>query len=115
MVMVSELAKFQLKRSVPEFSVGDTVKVSVKILEGDKERIQVFEGVVIAKKMRGVESMFTVRKVSYGEGVERTFPLHSPRVESIKVTRRGEIRRARLYYLRARSNKDSRIKEIQKK
>ena len=108
---INELSKFQEKKNVPDFNVGDTVKVSVKIIEGDKERSQIFEGVVIARRKKGIESTFTVRKISYGEGVERIFPLHSPRVESVKVIKKGKVRRAKLFYLRDRSDKMGRIKE----
>lgn len=109
---MNELSKFQEKKNVPDFNVGDTVKVSVKIIEGDKERSQIFEGVVIARRKKGIESTFTVRKISYGEGVERIFPVHSPRVESVKVIKKGKVRRAKLFYLRDRSDKMGRIKEV---
>ena len=109
---INELSKFQEKKNVPDFNVGDTVKVSVKIIEGDKERSQIFEGVVIARRKKGIESTFTVRKISYGEGVERIFPVHSPRVESVKVIKKGKVRRAKLFYLRDRSDKMGRIKEV---
>ena len=112
MVSLNELSKFQEKKNVPDFNVGDTVKVSVKIIEGDKERSQIFEGVVIARRKKGIESTFTVRKISYGEGVERIFPVHSPRVESVKVIKKGKVRRAKLFYLRDRSDKMGRIKEV---
>jgi large subunit ribosomal protein L19 len=95
----------------PEFAPGDTVKVNVKVVEGDRERVQAFEGVVIARKNAGINSSFTVRKISYGEGVERIFPLHSPRLVSIEVIRRGDVRRAKLYYLRGRRGKSARINE----
>lgn len=98
-------------RPVPEFSPGDTVKVNVKVVEGSRERIQAFEGVCIARKNRGLNSSFTVRKISYGEGVERIFPLYSPRIESIELVRRGDVRRAKLYYLRGRTGKRARIAE----
>ena len=111
MVSINELSKFQEKKNIPDFNVGDTVKVSVKIIEGDKERSQIFEGVVIARRKKGIESTFTVRKISYGEGVERIFPVHSPRVESVKVIKKGKVRRAKLFYLRDRSDKMGRIKE----
>ena len=111
MKSINELSKFQEKKNVPDFNVGDTVKVSVKIIEGDKERSQIFEGVVIARRKKGIESTFTVRKISYGEGVERIFPVHSPRVESVKVIKKGKVRRAKLFYLRDRSDKMGRIKE----
>ncbi len=94
-----------------DFAPGDTVKVNVKVVEGDRERVQAFEGVVIARKNAGINSSFTVRKISYGEGVERVFPLHSPRLVSIEVVRRGDVRRAKLYYLRGRRGKAARITE----
>ncbi len=96
---------------MPNFSSGDTVVVSVRVKEGKRERIQAFEGVVISKKNRGISSSFTVRKISYGEGVERVFQTHSPLIESVKVKRFGDVRRAKLYYLRDRSGKSARIKE----
>ena len=96
---------------MPNFSSGDTVVVSVRVKEGKRERVQAFEGVVISKKNRGISSSFTVRKISYGEGVERVFQTHSPLIESVKVKRFGDVRRAKLYYLRDRSGKSARIKE----
>lgn len=96
---------------VPEFSPGDTVRVRVKVVEGTRERVQAFEGVCIGRKNAGVNSNFTVRKISYGEGVERVFPLYSPRIEGIDVVRRGKVRRAKLYYLRGRAGKSARIVE----
>ena len=99
------------EKSIPEFQPGDTVRVNVKVVEGNRERIQAYEGVVIARKNAGINSAFTVRKISYGEGVERIFPLYSPRIDSIVVMRRGAVRRAKLYYLRARRGKSARIKE----
>ena len=99
------------KTEVPDFRSGDTVKVSVKIKEGTRERIQIFEGLVIKRQGGGVSETFTVRKVSYGVGIERTFPVHSPLVEEIKVMRKGKVRRARLFYIRGLSAKNSRIKE----
>jgi large subunit ribosomal protein L19 len=101
----------QRKEKVPSFSIGDTVRVHVKIREGDKERIQVFSGTVIARDGKGSTETFTVRRISYGEGVERVFPLHSPNVTDIEVERSGKTRRAKLYYLRGRSGKTSRLKE----
>jgi len=101
----------QLKENVPEFAVGDTVRVHVKIREGERERIQAFEGTVIARKGSGVSETFTVRRVSYGVGVERVFPLHSPNVANVEVVRRGRVRRAKLYYLRDRVGKAAKIKE----
>jgi large subunit ribosomal protein L19 len=94
-----------------DFAPGDTVKVNVKVVEGDRERVQAFEGVCIARKNAGINSSFTVRKISYGEGVERVFPLHSPRLVSIELVRRGDVRRAKLYYLRGRRGKAARITE----
>jgi large subunit ribosomal protein L19 len=99
------------ERAVPEFAAGDTVRVNVKVIEGNRERVQAFEGVCIARRNRGVNSSFTVRKISYGEGVERVFPLYSPRIDSIEVVRRGRVRRAKLYYLRGRTGKAARILE----
>ena len=101
-----------LKENVPEFAVGDTVKVMVKVIEGDKERLQAFEGIVIARKHGGIAETFTVRRVSYGVGVEKTFPIHSPKVADIIVTRRGKVRRAKLYYLRERTGKAAKVKEV---
>ncbi len=101
----------QMKKDVPEFSPGDTVAVHVKVIEGDKERIQVFEGVVIKKKGKGMNATFTVRKVSEGIGVERIFPLHSPRIAKIQRLRAGKVRRAKLYYLRGLKGKATRIEE----
>ncbi len=99
------------KRGVPEFGPGDTVQVTVKVVEGERERLQAFEGVCIGRRNRGLNSSFTVRKISYGEGVERVFPLHSPRISAIDVVRRGDVRRAKLYYLRGRTGKAARIAE----
>ncbi len=101
----------KLAASIPDFAPGDTVRVNVKVVEGTRERIQAYEGVVIARKNAGINSSFTVRKISYGEGVERVFPLYSPRLESITLVRRGAVRRAKLYYLRARRGKSARIAE----
>ena len=101
----------QMKSGIPAFRAGDTVRVAVKIKEGNRERVQMFEGVVIRKRGEGLSKTFTVRRVSYGVGVERTFLLHSPRVESIQVVRRGKVRRARLYYLRQLRGKAARIRE----
>ena len=105
------IAQDSLKEAAPQFNVGDTVKVHVRIAEGDKFRIQIFEGTVIAKKHGGISETFKVRRVSYGVGVERTFPVHSPRVAKIEVVRRGKVRRAKLYYLRERTGKAAKIKE----
>ena len=99
------------QRPVPEFGAGDTLRISVRVVEGDRERIQAFEGVCIARKNKGISSSFTVRKISYGEGVERIFPLYSPQVQKIEVLRRGRVRRAKLYYLRGRTGKAARIAE----
>jgi large subunit ribosomal protein L19 len=108
----AEQVKKQLAaRAVPDFRPGDTVKVSIKVVEGERERIQAFEGVCIARKNSGINSNFTLRKISYGEGVERIFPLYSPRITAIGVTRRGAVRRAKLYYLRGRTGKAARIAE----
>jgi large subunit ribosomal protein L19 len=109
--VIDEIEKQQMKRNVPDFAPGDTVVVQVRVTEGDRERLQAYEGIVIAKRNRGLNSSFTVRKVSHGEGVERVFPTHSPAVAEIKVKRRGDVRRAKLYYLRDRSGKSARIKE----
>jgi large subunit ribosomal protein L19 len=109
--IIEELEKEQMTRDVPEFSPGDTVVVQVKVKEGNRERLQAFEGVVIAKRNRGLNSAFTVRKISHGEGVERVFQTYSQSVDSITVKRRGAVRRAKLYYLRERSGKSARIKE----
>jgi large subunit ribosomal protein L19 len=105
---ISEILK---KREVPEFKAGDTLKVNVFVTEGNKERIQAFEGVCIARSNRGFNSTFTIRKISHGEGVERVFPLYSPMLESINLVRRGKVRRSKLYYLRQRSGKSARIAE----
>jgi large subunit ribosomal protein L19 len=106
-----QITKLTAKRAVPSFAPGDTLKVHVKVIEGTRERIQVFEGVCIARKNSGVNSAFTVRKISYGEGVERVFPLYSPLLDHIEVVRRGRVRRAKLYYLRGRTGKAARIAE----
>ena len=111
MNLLSKVTESSLKSSLPSFNVGDTVKVDVQIKEGNRERIQVFEGTVIAKKSSGVAETFTVRKVSYGCGVERIFPMHSPSVKDVKVVRRGKVRRAKLYYLRNRIGKAAKVKE----
>ena len=109
--IIQELEQAQLKTDLPEFGPGDTVRVQVRVKEGDRERLQAFEGVVIAKRNRGLNSSFTVRKISYGEGVERVFQTHSPLIASIEVKRRGDVRRAKLYYLRSRTGKSARIKQ----
>lgn len=102
----------QMRTDIPPFRAGDTVKVHVKIVEGTRERIQIFEGVVIRRKGGSIRENFTVRRVSYGVGVERTFPLHSPKIDKIEVMRRGKVRRAKLYYLRERTGKSARIKDL---
>lgn len=109
--LIQELESEQLKPDVPAFNTGDTVEVQVRVKEGTRERLQAFEGVVIGKRNRGLNSSFTVRKISYGEGVERVFQTHSPLIANIKVKRRGDVRRAKLYYLRERTGKAARIKE----
>ena len=106
-----EIARVSAGKTIPEFAPGDTIVVQVKVKEGNRERLQAYEGVVIAKRNRGLNSGFTVRKISSGEGVERTFQTYSPLVASIEVKRRGDVRRAKLYYLRERSGKSARIKE----
>jgi len=109
--IVKELTKKQLKTDIPEFGSGDTVKVFVKIIEGNRERVQMFEGVVIKRQGGGISETYTVRKISNGIGVERTFPLHSPKIDRIEVVKRGKVRRNKLFYLRERSGKSARIKE----
>jgi large subunit ribosomal protein L19 len=106
-----EIARLTAIRAVPEFVPGDTVRVSVKVVEGERSRVQAYEGVCIARSNRGLNSNFTVRKISYGEGVERVFPLYSPAIAAIDVVRRGDVRRAKLYYLRGRRGKSARIAE----
>jgi large subunit ribosomal protein L19 len=108
---LKHIAQDCLKAELPEFNIGDTVRVSVKIKEGDRERIQAFEGTVIAKKHGGVSETFTVRRVSYGVGVERVFPIHSPNIEKVEVVRRGKVRRSKLYYLRDRVGKSAKVKD----
>ena len=109
--VIEAIEQEQMTKDIPEFSPGDTVIVQVKVKEGSRERLQAFEGVVIAKRNRGLNSSFTVRKISHGEGVERVFQTYSPVVDSVKVKRRGDVRRAKLYYLRGRTGKAARIKE----
>ena len=111
MDIVQEATRSQIREDVPQFAPGDTLRVNVRVREGDKERLQAFEGICIARKGGGISETFTVRKVSSGVGVERIFPVHSPSLESITVTRRGHVRRAKLYYLRALRGKASRIRE----
>jgi len=106
-----QMEKVLAERSIPDFGAGDTLRVNVKVVEGTRERVQAFEGVCIARKNAGVRSSFTVRKISYGEGVERIFPLYSPRISGIEVVRKGKVRRAKLYYLRERQGKSARIAE----
>jgi large subunit ribosomal protein L19 len=106
---IEAIEREQLQTNIPDFKPGDTVRVHVKVVEGEKERIQVFAGVVIRKSGGGIRATFTVRKVSYGVGVERTFPIHSPRIDKLEVTTRGHVRRAKLYYLRSLSGKAARI------
>lgn len=110
--LLNSIVKDQLKTDLPEFKAGDTVKVHVRIVEGDRERIQLFEGVVVKRRGGGISETFTVRKISYGVGVERTFPVHTPKIEKIDVVRRGRVRRAKLYYLRNLRGKAARIREI---
>ena len=112
--LVEQITKKQLRSDIPEFKAGDTLKVYVKIKEGDKFRVQLFEGVCIARKGSGISETFTVRKISYQVGVERTFPVHSPIIDRIEVAKIGKVRRAKLHYLRGLSGKSSRIKEIRK-
>ncbi len=112
--VIRELEKEQLKQDLPAFRPGDTVRVHVKVIEGQRERIQLFEGIVIRRRGTGISETFTVRKVSYGVGVERTFPLHSPKIDKIEVVRHGRVRRAKLYDLRDRVGKAARIKEIRR-
>lgn len=112
MNVIEALEKEQLRSDIPDFKAGDTVRLSIKVVEGGKERIQQFEGVVIKRQNSGVRETFTVRRVSYGVGVEKTFPVHSPRLDKIEVMRRGRVRRAKLYYLRNLTGKAARIKDI---
>ncbi|WP_202684279.1 MULTISPECIES: 50S ribosomal protein L19 [Skermanella] len=110
-IEAEQVQKLVDKRGVPEFSPGDTLRVNVKVVEGTRERVQAYEGVCIARKNAGLNSSFTVRKISYGEGVERVFPLYSPRIDSIELVRKGDVRRAKLYYLRELRGKRARISE----
>jgi large subunit ribosomal protein L19 len=110
-IEAAQVAKLKETAKLPDFRPGDTVKVNVKVVEGDRERVQAFEGVCIARKNAGLNSSFTVRKISYGEGVERIFPLYSPRLTSVELIRSGDVRRAKLYYLRGRRGKAARITE----
>lgn len=109
--LIAEITKDQLRTDHPDIRPGDTIRVHAKVVEGSRERIQVFEGVVIKRQNGGIHETFTVRKISYGVGVERTFPLHSPRIEKIEIVRRGKVRRAKLYYMRNLRGKAARIKE----
>src|SRR5690625_5209530 len=109
--LIADITKDQLRTDIPEFRPGDTVKVHAKVVEGTRERIEVFEGMVIKRQNGGISETFTVRKISYGVGVERTFPLHSPRIEKIEVSRRGIVRRAKLYYLQSLRGRAARIRE----
>ncbi|MBY0274651.1 50S ribosomal protein L19 [Candidatus Binatia bacterium] len=112
MNVIDAIEAEQLRSDIPAFRPGDTVRVHVKVVEGEKERIQVFEGAVLRRSNGGIRETFTVRKVSYGVGVERTFPIHSPRIDKVEVATRGKVRRAKLYYLRELSGKAARIKEV---
>lgn len=110
--IIAEITKDQLRSELPQFRAGDTVRLHVRIVEGTRERIQIFEGVVIKRRGGGISETFTVRKISNGVGVERTFPVHTPKIEKIDVVRRGKVRRAKLYYLRSLRGRAARIKEI---
>src|SRR5699024_1097503 len=112
--IIRSIEKAQLRTDLPTFGIGDTVRVFVKVVEGSRERLQAFEGTVMAKRNGGIRETFTVRRVSYGIGVERTFPLHSPRVDHLDVIRRGKVRRAKLYYLRSLQGKAAKIKEAKR-
>ena len=112
MNIIDQIEKEQLRNDITPFNIGDTVRVNVKVKEGDKERIQAYEGVVIARKHSGIAENFTVRRISSGIGVERTFPLHSPRIDKIEVVKSGRVRRAKLYYLRGRKGRSARLKEV---
>ena len=105
--IIAKIEQDQIKQDIPEFSTGDTIKVHTRVIEGDKERIQIFSGIVIARNGSGLRKAFTVRRISYGEGVERVFPLYSPRVAKVEVVKRGKVRRARLHYLRGRQGKEA--------
>ena len=112
MTVIDQIEKEQLRNDITPFNIGDTVRVMVKVVEGDKERIQAYEGVVIAKKGAGIKETFTVRRVSFGIGVERTFPMHSPRIDKVIVVRKGKVRRAKIYYIRNLSGKAAKVKEV---
>jgi len=109
--LLRSIEQEQLRTDIPEFHIGDTVRVFVKVVEGNRERLQAFEGTVIARKNSGLRETFTVRRISYGVGVERIFPVHSPRVDKLEIIRRGRVRRAKLYYLRGRTGKAAKVKE----
>ena len=111
MNIVDIIEKENIKKEVPDFNIGDTVRVYVKVVEGDRERLQAYEGIVIARKNGSIRESFTVRRISFGVGVERTFPIHSPRIDRIEVVRKGKVRRAKLYYLRDLTGKAARVKE----
>ena len=113
-LLINEITKSQLRDDIPDFKAGDTVRVHAKIVEGERERVQLFEGVVVKRRGTGVSATYTVRKISSGVGVERTFPVNTPRVEKIEVIRHGAVRRAKLYYLRALRGKAARIKEARR-
>ncbi len=110
--IIEQINKENLKAEVPSYNVGDTVRVYVKVIEGTKERLQAFEGIVIAKRHGGISETFTVRRLSFGIGVERTFPVHSPKIDRVEVVKKGKVRRAKLYYLRGRTGKAAKIKEV---
>ena len=112
MTIIEQINNENVKKEVPSFNVGDTVRVSVKVVEGTRERIQAYEGVVIAKRGGSISETFTVRRISFGVGVERTFPLHSPKITDIKVVKKGAVRRAKLYYLRELTGKAAKVKEV---
>ena len=112
MTIIEQIINENIKKEVPKFNVGDTVRVSVKVVEGTRERIQAYEGIVIAKRSGGISETFTVRRISFGVGVERTFPLHSPKITDIKVVKKGAVRRAKLYYLRDLTGKAAKVKEV---
>lgn len=112
--IIDQINQENMKKETPSFNIGDTVKVSVKVIEGTRERIQIFEGVVIAKRHGGISETFTVRRMSFGIGVERTFPVHSPKIAKVEVVRKGKVRRAKLYYLRDRIGKRAKVKELVK-
>lgn len=115
MNLVDIIEKENIKKEVPDFNIGDTVRVYVKVVEGDRERLQAYEGIVIARRNGSIRESFTVRRVSFGVGVERTFPIHSPRIDRIEVVRKGKVRRAKIYYLRDLTGKAARVKEDVKK